>query len=189
MAWTFSLECLNKSLSGFWPHPDKEDFFKKQTPWKVPKKRKSKDKSYLYFDHQKESIQLSVGDEITTSNRFQVLTEDDLLVDQIFSPEDVFSQDETQPPEETFFSEERSFYNFMNIDNKCINNNNYFLYERNKNFCSGYFPDFITLDDEFYYHMSNNINHNYYYLRVKNNKYLKYLSNNRSSTIMITLTN
>ena len=119
--------------------------------------------------------------EITTSNRFQVLIEDDLLVDQILSPEDVLSQDETQPPEETFFSEERSFYNFMIKNNKCTtNNNNYFMYERNKNFCSGYFPDFITLDDEFYYHLSNNINHNYYYLKVKNNKYLKYLSNNSS---------
>merc|ERR1711874_655326 len=41
-------------------------------------------------------------------------------------------------------------------------------------------PNFITLDDEMYYHLSGNINHNYYYLRVKNEKYLKYLSNNRS---------
>merc|ERR1711874_599139 len=41
-------------------------------------------------------------------------------------------------------------------------------------------PKFITHDDEMYYHLSNNINHNYYYLRVKNEKYLKYLSNNNS---------
>ena len=178
---------MNKSLTGFWPHPEKENFNKRQAPWKVPKKRKSKGKYYHYYDHSKESVQFTVGAEVTTSNRFQVLTEEDSLANQIFPPEEVsppeermFADIQTQPPEETSFSEERSFFDFMNKDNKCINNNNYFLFERNKNFCSGYFPNFITLDDELYYHMSNNINHNYYYLREKNEKYLKYLSNNKS---------
>ena len=49
-----------------------------------------------------------------------------------------------------------------------------------KKFCSGYFPDFITLNDPLYYQLSNSNKHNFYYLNVKNGKYLKYLSNKKS---------
>ena len=60
------------------------------------------------------------------------------------------------------------------------NNNNFYMYKSNKNFCSGYFPDFITLNDPMYYQLSNNNNHNFYYLKTQNGKYLKYLSNKSS---------
>ena len=75
------------------------------------------------------------------------------------------------------FSESSSFDNYMIVNSNCIDDNNYFLYNKNKNFCSGYFPDFITLNDNSYYQLSNENNHNFYYLYVKDGKYLKYLSN------------
>merc|ERR1711874_598200 len=62
------------SPKGFWPHPEKENFYKLQTPpWKVPKKRKfrgglSKSKE---FEPNK-----SKGGEITTHNRFNLLKKD-----------------------------------------------------------------------------------------------------------------
>ena len=78
------------------------------------------------------------------------------------------------------FSESNSFNNYMNVDNKCIDDINYFMYTKNKNFCSGYFPDFITLNDKSYYQLSNGNNYNHYYLYVKDKKYLKFLSNSNS---------
>merc|ERR1711874_882902 len=84
----------SKGRIGFWPHPEKENFHKRQAPWKVPKKRKSKGKYYHYYDHSKESVQFTVGDEVTTTNRFLALTEEDSSVNQILLPEEV------SPPEE-----------------------------------------------------------------------------------------
>ena len=165
-------------------------FYRKQTPWKVPKKRKSKGRNHqsnLYYDHQMESVQYRVSEEVITYNRFQVLTEEDSSVTKIFPQEEINLPEEdknlvsqTHTPEDTSFSEVNSFYDFMLNNNKSLNNNNHFLYKRNKDFCSGYFPNFITLDDDMYYHLSNSINHNFYYLRIYNGKYLKYLSNNNS---------
>ena len=70
------------------------------------------------------------------------------------------------------------------MNNDLINSNNYYMYEKNKKFCSGYFPSFITLDDDKYYQISNNTNpdniKNNYYLKIKNNKYLKQLVNKNS---------
>ena len=117
MAWSFPLKSINKSPTGFWPHPEKERFHRKQTPWKVPKKRKSKGRyhqSNLFYDHQKESVQYRVSDEVITYNRFMVLTEEDSLVDQIIPPEEISLPEESmniifqsQLPEETSFSEDR----------------------------------------------------------------------------------
>ena len=64
-------------------------------------------------------------------------------------------------------------------NDKC-SNTNFYMYKRNKNFCSGYFPDFITLHDPMYYQLSNSHNHNFYYLKIQNGKYLKHLSNKSS---------
>ena len=109
---------MNKSLTGFWPHPEKENFYKRQAPWKVPKKRKSKGKYYHYYDHQKESVQFTVGAEVTTYNRFLVLTEEDSLVNQITPPEEVSPPEErmnadsqTQPPEGASFQRRDHFLN------------------------------------------------------------------------------
>ena len=58
------------------------------------------------------------------------------------------------------------------------------MYEKNKNFCSGYFPSFITLDNEKYNMISLNINpdniFDNYYLKTKGNKYIKQIINNKS---------
>ena len=102
------------------------------------------------------------------------LEEDKFLFHQVFEPEHISLADDI------LFSEIKSLNNFMLKDNKYINNNNYFMYKRNKDFCSGYFPDFITLDDPMYYQLSNSNNHNFYYLKIHNGKYLKYLSNKSS---------
>ena len=70
------------------------------------------------------------------------------------------------------------------MNNDKINNINYYMYDRNKKFCSGYFPSFITLDDDKHYQISNNTSldniKNNYYLKIKNNKYLKQLVNKKS---------
>ena len=84
-------------------------------------------------------MQFTVGAEVTTSNRFLVLTEEDSSVNQILLPEEVSPPEEklfvdlqTQLPEGVFFSEERSFFEFMINDKKCTNNNNYFMFDRIK---------------------------------------------------------
>ena len=58
------------------------------------------------------------------------------------------------------------------------------MYEKNKNFCSGYFPSFITINDLKYTLISQN-NHpsnisDNYYLKTQNNKYLKQVINKHS---------
>ena len=109
---------MNKSLTGFWPHPEKENFYKRQAPWKVPKKRKSKGKYYHYYHHSKESVQFTAHAEVTTSNRFLVLTEEDSSVNQISPPEEVSPPEEkmyadlqTQPPEGASFQRRDHFLN------------------------------------------------------------------------------
>ena len=70
------------------------------------------------------------------------------------------------------FMNSRSMYDFEY--DKDLN----FMYTNKYNFCSGYFPEFITLNDNLSYNLSeNNSDFNYYYLYTKNGKYLKQLSN------------
>ena len=163
-------ESIN-SPRGFWPHPSKELFYKQQTPWKVPRKRKSRGRSKLYYDHELESVQYKQCEEVSTFNRFQALSEEDSTLSKT-SP-----QEEKNPLEE--YTETDSLNKFLISDNK-NSNNNFFMYKQNKNFCSGYFPDFITLHDPMYYQLSNSQNHNFYFLKIQNGKYLKYLSNRQS---------
>merc|ERR1712179_394005 len=63
------------SPEGFWPNPDKELFYKVQTPrWLIPKKRKTKgDTSNYFYDLTDEELKWEQGGEITTSNRYKLL--------------------------------------------------------------------------------------------------------------------
>ena len=63
-----------ESPKGFWPHPDEEYFHKLQTPpWKVPKERKFRGglSRLKEFEPNK-----TVGGEVTTHNRFNLLKMD-----------------------------------------------------------------------------------------------------------------
>merc|ERR1712055_26189 len=70
-----------------------------------------------------------------------------------------------------------SFKDFMLDKNKLTDNNSHHMYSNKYNFCSGYSPDFITLDsiDGFNYSKGSDMSH--YYLYVNNNMYVKPLSN------------
>ena len=68
------------------------------------------------------------GVEACTSNKFQILSEEE---DDIQSEEDVILP---------------SFSNTMLNNNVNLLNKNYYVWNKNINFCSGYFPSFITLD-------------------------------------------
>ena len=106
----------------------------------VPKKRKSKGRNHqsnLYYDHQLESVQYRISEEVITYNRFQILTEEDSLVTKISSQEEMNLPEEdkilvpqTHTPEDTSFSELNSFHDFMLNDNKSINNNNHFFVQK-----------------------------------------------------------
>ena len=73
-----------------------------------------------------------------------------------------------------------SFHEFMENSNKHVNNKKHYMYSNKGNFCSGYFPDFITLDNMVGYNASEGNNYSHYYLYIKNKKYLKLLSNSKS---------
>merc|ERR1712055_459243 len=70
-----------------------------------------------------------------------------------------------------------SFKDFMLDKNKLTDNNSHHMYSNKYNFCSGYSPDFTTLDsiDGFNYSKGSDMSH--YYLYVNNNMYVKPLSN------------
>ena len=84
----------------------------------------------------------------------------------------------------SYNSQKDTLYSDINF-NYCLKNDcNYYVYEKNKNFCSGYFPSFITINDLKYNLISQN---NYpinitdnYYLKTQNNKYLKQVINKHS---------
>ena len=73
-----------------------------------------------------------------------------------------------------------SFEEFMGTKSELVNSNKHFMYSNKNNFCSGYFPDFITLDSNAGYNFSKGNNYPHYYLYTKNNKYLKPLSSSLS---------
>merc|ERR1712055_150816 len=76
----------------------------------------------------------------------------------------------------------------FNFDYDVMNNkNNGYSYEEmreNKHFCSGYFPSFITIHNPIYDTLSHNNPSgnisNKYYLKIKNGRYLKQISNENS---------
>ena len=76
-----------------------------------------------------------------------------------------------------------TYDNFFKSINDCDNYvkcNIDFMFTDRRNFCSGYFPDFITLDNINAYELSKGNDYSKYYLYTRNNKHLKQLANCRS---------
>ena len=176
MVRPFPQDTINKcSPKGFWPHPNEELFHKLLTPWKVPRKRKPRGRSRLYYDHALESVQYRQCEEAITSNRFQILSEEDSanpitqaqeekspLKNDYSLQQTLYSDYVSTKKNEDDYTETDSLSKFLIYDDKISNNNNFFMYNKNKKFCSGYFPDFITLHDPMYYQLSNSQSHNFY---------------------------
>ena len=206
-----------RSPVGFWPNPDKEYFYKVQTPpWAIPRKRKPKgDSQEFYYDLSDEELKWKHSGEITTSNRFELLSQEDICF-SLTSKEDIpspskknkskfnsmqapdfrsnfcFSDNNTCDTQNSVYENyvdtgnkfitqnsvmNKSFKDFMLTKDKLLNNNSHYMYSNKHNFCSGYSPDFITLDSIDGYNFSKGSDYSHYYLYVNNNMYLKPLSN------------
>ena len=115
----------------------------------------------MFYNWLDQTFEYSRSVEAYTSNRYSPLSEEE---DQILPEEEVILPD----------------FNYVML-NELFLNNNYYVFNKNYNFCSGYFPSFITLDCNKYNLISQdtslkNIKDNYY-LKVKDNKYLKQVVN------------
>ena len=119
--------------------------------------------------------------EVTTHDRFK----------QLYQEEETKTsgkKKETPPgePQEEYQSNteniiiSESFDDFMKTESKYIGKNKHYMYKNKYNFCSGYFPDFITLDVDIGYDISEGNDYSHYYLYTKNNAYLKPLSDPKS---------
>ena len=107
MAWTLTPDSSTFSPRGFWPHPDKEKFIRKQPPWRIPKKRKPQE-SLCYYDCVNQSFYYAKGTEVTTSNRYDLLSEEeDLKNDQ--DP----STDQITPTEVVVLPDDFTYDKFM----------------------------------------------------------------------------
>ena len=73
-----------------------------------------------------------------------------------------------------------SYNEFMSTKDKLLNSNKHYMYSNKHNFCSGYLPDFITLDSIDGYNFSKGSDYSHYYLYINNNIYLKPLSSSLS---------
>ena len=149
-----------KSPAGFWPNPDKELFYKIQTPpWEVPKKRKTRGRTQeFYYDLTNDNIIWKQCGEIATFNKFDLIDPEETRLKST-DPEDIYTSDKkTNDITFTDFHEyndffagdsviNESFHDFMGTRNKYMSSNKHFMYSNKNNFCSGYFPDFITLDN------------------------------------------
>ena len=165
MAWT-------QKLDGGTVSPEKGNSksvrykCRKQAPWRSLRKcRNQEDFDFIFYNWTSQNFEYTRGVEACTSNKFQILSEED----KIQSQEDVLLP---------------NFYNIMLNNDVKLLNKNYYVYNKNVNVCSGYFPSPIPLD---YNNLESipqnndikNINNNSY-LRVKNKKYLKQMVNKNS---------
>ena len=177
MAWTRTKNSTQSSPEGFWPNPQKENFCRKQAPWRSPKNRNPQG-ILCSYDWSTQSFNHYQGDEVTTYNKFELLTEEENL--QTSNPDD----DQILPEENGIILPDYiSLDNFIHNDST-LYDQNYYMYDKNKNFCSGYFPSFITLDNDKYNMISQNTNpeniFNNYYLKTKGNMYVKQIINKNS---------
>ena len=170
------------SPRGFWPDPSMESFFKeKSPPWEVPSRRKTrghKQRSY-YFDFMKEDILFTRGGEVTTKNAFELLEDTSEIVEQE-PPRKKIEESSSEgeyldtcvwhDSENTLHA---TYEDFMFKRSNSLNFNIDFMYNNKYNFCSGYFPDFITLDDNLLCDMSDKNIYPIYYIYTNNRKYLK----------------
>ena len=163
----------------------------KPPPWEVPKRRKTRGNKIDYiYDLTGEELIYMNGGKVTTENKFDLLDEDPSTINpsrkkkedepwkSLKSSEGTYvgtrySKNILYPTYDSFMRSRGDF----DYDDKEIS----FMYVNKYNFCSGYFPEFITLDDKVAYNFSKmNNDSNYYYLYTNNNKYLKQLSNYKS---------
>ena len=179
-----------KSPRGFWPNPDEEMFYKARTPpWEVPNRRKTRGNkiNYVYDLTGEELIYMKSG-EVTTKNKFELLEEtssstepsrkkrEETPLKSLKSSEGTYDDNEVRNYSRNILYP--SYDDFMSNRGDCDDNNINYMYTNKYNFCSGYFPEFITLDNDVAYNFSKMNNYsNYYYLYTNNNKYLKQLSN------------
>ena len=166
--------------------------------WTVPKRRKSRKKKgrkFYFYDTTEEDICFSNGGEVTTKNRFSVL-EDTSCHEKKESPTRSNKKEDTSHSEVLYdfygWQEVRNI-TYASYDNYLLNNQilhnsvtykltkyNIFLYSNKYNLCSGYFPDFITLDDNVFKDLYSDKNIPKYYPYIFNGKYLKQISNSES---------
>ena len=170
--------CCKSPLSGFWPHPHKENIYRKKAPWKTKKNLQGK---HFIYDCVENTI-LYTGytgyNEIPISNKFDILSDKDQMGNiNYVNPDPPGDQINNSNIILSYNSPQDTLYSDLNINNNLSNNCYNYVYEKNKNLCSGYFPSFITLSDPKYdlisqNNLPNNISNNYY-LKIKNGKYLK----------------
>ena len=112
-------------------------------------------------------------DLISTNKDFNATSNLDLDVNSTIT-NDSASIIQYNPSRDSIYSDS------ISLNDKCYN----YEYMRNKNFCSGYFPSFITLHDPKLNQISknNNINNisDNYYLKIKYGMYLKQVTNSNS---------
>ena len=187
------------SPEGFWPIPRKEAFQLTSSPtWTVPKRRNSRKKKgseFYFYDTTEEDICFSKGGEVTTKNRFSVL-EDTSCSEKKESPTRSSKKEDTSHNEvlpDSFEWHDRgdilhATYDDYISDNFISCNSmsykfikyNMFMYINKYNLCSGYFPDFITLNKNVFDDIYNDNNFPRYYPYNFNGKYLKQISNSES---------
>ena len=126
MAWTQTLESSTSSPRGFWPNPNKEKFLRKQAPWRKTKKKPQE--NFCFYEWTNQSFNYSAGAEVSTSNRFDLLSEEDHWKDMDPSTDQIIpTEDDVVLPDYV------SFNKFMQND-YLFYDCNYYLYGKNKNF-------------------------------------------------------
>ena len=121
-----------------------------------------------------ENIKWKNSGEVTTFNKFDILN---LEEDTSESTVQEATCEFLNYGENTLYT---TYDDFMRSRNNLVDNNINFMYTNKSNFCSGYFPEFITLDNNDAYNLSKGDDYSRYYLYTNNNKYLKQLSNFKS---------
>ena len=153
-----------ESPKRFWPNPDEEMFYKARTPpWEVPTRRKTRgSKVKFLYDLTGKNIMYMNSGEVTTSNKFELL---DLEEDTSSSTDhestspsrkkreelslkssegELFDTGFLNNSENTLYS---TYDDFMSTRSNLVDDNINYMYTNKYNFCSGYFPEFITLDN------------------------------------------
>ena len=130
------------SPGGFWPDPDKEGFYRNDNhPWEVPRKRKPRGskESYYYFD-------MTTGE--TVMNRRKIPEDQNrfALLDPDFEENPPVCSYRLDSGDTLFQSYDNLFYN-INARFDVPDCYTCFVKSNKINVCSGYFVDFISLDD------------------------------------------
>ena len=68
--------CCVSPQSGFWPHPHKENFYRKKAPWKTKKTLQGNKLIYNYEDNM---LMYAGYNEIPLYNKFEILSDKDQM--------------------------------------------------------------------------------------------------------------